>query len=270
MAVKRDYAEVNGTRLYYEIAGSGHPLCLIHGFGMDTQSWDYQFDALVKDYQVFRYDLRGFGKSSPPTDETYAPLEDLQSLINYLGFETAYILGHSLGGFIAIDFALTHAETTSSLILADPAVGGFQWSKEVAEAFFVLPHKAANESGVSSARDALLHFPGFLPAMENPRAAPLFRRMITDYSGWHWFHENPVRSLDPPALPRLGEINIPTLIVLGAENSSDHHKVAEVINHGIKDSQLVLIPEAGHVLQLEAPESFMQTVSDFLRTIQAT
>jgi hypothetical protein len=53
VAVKRDYAEVNGTRLYYEIAGSGHPLCLIHGFGMDTQSWDYQFDALAKDYQVF-------------------------------------------------------------------------------------------------------------------------------------------------------------------------------------------------------------------------
>ena len=61
-------AEVNGTRLYYEVAGSGQPLVLIHGYTLDTRMWDDQFDAFSQQYQVIRYDLRGFGKSDVPTE----------------------------------------------------------------------------------------------------------------------------------------------------------------------------------------------------------
>ena len=75
------FAEVNGTRRYYEIAGAGRPLVLIHGSTLDTRMWDDQFDIFAQHYQVVRYDVRGFGQSALPTDEPYARPNDLKSLL---------------------------------------------------------------------------------------------------------------------------------------------------------------------------------------------
>ena len=98
------------TRLYYEVAGSGHPLVLIHGFTLDTRMWDDQFETFAREYQVVRYDRRGFGKSSLPVDEDYAHADDLAALLEHLGIDRAYVLGLSGGGASAIDFALTYPE----------------------------------------------------------------------------------------------------------------------------------------------------------------
>ncbi len=73
------FAEVNGTRIYYETAGSGHPLVLIHGYTLDTRIWDDQFENFAQRYQVIRYDMRGFGKSSVPTDESYTHPDDMRA-----------------------------------------------------------------------------------------------------------------------------------------------------------------------------------------------
>ena len=75
------FAEVNGTRLYYEIAGSGHPLVLIHGSTLDTRMWDDQFEPFVQHYTVVRYDVRGFGQSALPTGEPHARPDDLKTLL---------------------------------------------------------------------------------------------------------------------------------------------------------------------------------------------
>src|SRR5689334_19941744 len=111
-------AEVNHTRLYYEVAGSGPPLVLIHGFDLDTRMWDDQFEVFAQHYRVVRYDVRGFGKSARPT-EPYAHEEDLKALLDYLGIAQAHIVGMSMGGGIAIDFTLTYPEMTRTLILVD-------------------------------------------------------------------------------------------------------------------------------------------------------
>jgi len=103
------FAEVNGTRLYYEVMGFGQPLILIHGYTLDTRMWDDQIAAFAQNYQVIRYLLRGFGKSGLPTGESYAHLQDLKALLEHLGIDQAHILGLSLGGAIAIDFAITYA-----------------------------------------------------------------------------------------------------------------------------------------------------------------
>jgi 3-oxoadipate enol-lactonase len=71
MQIETGFADVNGTRFYYEIAGSGHPLVLIHGNTLDTRMWDDQFEVFVQQYRVLRYDVRGFGKSAVPTTEPY-------------------------------------------------------------------------------------------------------------------------------------------------------------------------------------------------------
>jgi len=121
------FAEVNGTRIYYETAGSGHPLVLIHGYTLDTRMWDDQFETFAQHYQVIRYDMRGFGKSAFPTDENYTHPDDLRALLEHLEIEHAHILGLSMGGGTAIDFALTYPEVADALISADSILEGFQW-----------------------------------------------------------------------------------------------------------------------------------------------
>src|SRR5690242_8469772 len=101
------FVEVNGTQLYYETQGCGHPLVLIHGGYMDRRMWDDQFHAFAKQYRVIRYDVRGFGKSELP-GVPYADRQDLYALLKHLGVEKTYLLGLSLGGMIALDFTLDY------------------------------------------------------------------------------------------------------------------------------------------------------------------
>lgn len=91
------YADVNKTRLYYEIVGSGETLILLHAFGMDTRQWDDQFELFSQHYRVIRFDLRGFGKSAVPTQVPYTHMEDLKALLDYLEINKAHILGHCYG-----------------------------------------------------------------------------------------------------------------------------------------------------------------------------
>ena len=72
MQVQDGFAQVNGTLLYYETAGSGHPLVLIHGFSLNHRMWDDQFEPFAQQYHVIRYDVRGFGRSAMPTDRDHA------------------------------------------------------------------------------------------------------------------------------------------------------------------------------------------------------
>src|SRR3712207_1103532 len=106
MGVESGFAAVNGTRLYYEVAGEGTPVALIHGFTLDTRMWDDQFLPLAAHYRVVRYDARGFGRSDLPTGEPYSPHDDLRALLEHLGLGPAAITGLSMGGGIAADFAI--------------------------------------------------------------------------------------------------------------------------------------------------------------------
>src|SRR6185436_20780421 len=103
------YAEVNKTKLYYEIAGKGEPLVLIHGSFGDRRFWDLQFTELSKKYKVLRYDVRGYGRSAlPDSTEVYRDSDDLNALMDFLQIKKAHISGLSLGSIVAIDFALAY------------------------------------------------------------------------------------------------------------------------------------------------------------------
>ncbi len=103
------YAEVNKTKLYYEIAGKGEPLVLIHGSFGDRRFWGLQFTELSKKYKVLRYEMRGYGRSAlPDSTEVYRDCDDLNALMDLLKIKKAHICGLSLGSIIAIDFALAY------------------------------------------------------------------------------------------------------------------------------------------------------------------
>src|SRR5579872_3466169 len=112
------FAEVNSTKLFYEVAGEGHPLVLIHGGLVDHHLWDEQFSAFAQHYKVIRYDMRGFGDSGliKVGDAPYSMRDDLHALLQHLGIEKTYIMGLSMGGGMAIDFTLAYPEMVDALI----------------------------------------------------------------------------------------------------------------------------------------------------------
>ena len=119
MLKHQDFATINGTRLYFEIAGSGQPLVLLHGFTLDTRMWDDQFEPLTREFQVIRYDMRGFGQSGPPASERYAHADDLRDLLDHLRVDKAHLVGLSKGGAIALDFTLAYPRRVNKLVLID-------------------------------------------------------------------------------------------------------------------------------------------------------
>jgi pimeloyl-ACP methyl ester carboxylesterase len=264
------FTEVNGTQLYYEMLGEGHPLVLIHGGYMDRRMWDDQFHAFAKHYRVIRYDVRGFGKSKLPP-APYADRQDLSDLLNYLGVEKTYLLGLSLGGIIAIDFTLEHPDMVDALILVGSPVPGFPvellYTEEQLEqqrsrwAAFV---NAIKERNLSTMVDALMQDPTLVPSPNYPAARQRVRNNLSEYSFVWVLDPAPRQDLDPPAYERLTEIHAPTLIMLGGEDDPRLFKDADKLAQDIAGASRVTIAETHHMPNMEKPEEFNAIVLDFL------
>jgi len=263
MKDQQAFAEVNGTHLYYEIAGSGHPLVLLHGFTLDTRMWDEQFEAFARNYRVIRYDRRGYGKAALPTEESYSGIEDLKALLEHLRIDGAYLVGQSAGGAVAIDFALTYPEVSRALVLVDSGLGGYSWSQEpVGESI----RTTARESGVEDAKTQWLAKPLFASAQEKPAVATRLAQIISDYSWWHLINTDPERALDPPAAQRLHEISVPTLIIVGEHELPDAHMIADTLEQ-IPNAHKIVLPSVGHMSNMEDPARFNEVVLNFLAGI---
>lgn len=261
------YAEVNGAKLYYEVAGEGHPFVLIHGGLVDSRSWDDQFDTFAQHYKVIRYDLPGFGKSDLPT-QSFAMHENLYGLLKFLGIEKVYVLGLSLGGSIDTNFALAHPEMVDALILVAPGVGGYSMS----EANRALGDEAdAAVEGGDLAKGVEMEVrmwvdgPERTPEQVDASVRERVREMNThNYEltqGKEWPELLP---LEPPAIGRLGEIHVPTLVVVGDKDISDMHVIADMLTTGIAGAKKVVIPDTAHALNMEKSAEFNRAVLDFL------
>lgn len=261
--IRSRMVEANGTRLYCEVAGSGQAVVLIHGFTLDTRMWDDQFLSLAQRFQVIRYDLRGFGKSALPTPEAYSHVDDLAALLDRLEIPQAYLVGLSKGGAVAIDFAITHPARVGALVLIDTVLGGFHWSAE-GSARDALVWQKAGEGGIQAAKESWLAHPLFEPAQRQPSVAARLSQIVNEYSGWHFVNANPERGLEPPAAERLKELGMPVLALVGEQDIPDFRQISEVISHQVPQTRKMVIPAAGHMSNMEAPELVTQAVMEFL------
>lgn len=267
--VEKGFAEVNGTSLYYEKTGKGNPLILIHGWTLDTRMWDDQFDIFGKQYQVIRYDSRGYGRSALPTDEDYSHSDDLKALMNHLQISKAHVIGLSMGGSIAIKFTLDYPESVTALIAVDATLEGYKWSPDYGTSLDSI-FSIGREVGHDAALERWLNFEIFEPAMQNPEVATRLKEIISDYSGYAW-SSNTVNwgiSTDPPAIERLNEINIPTLVIIGGCDSPDFHTIASTLEQQIPNVRKVVIPGVGHMANMEKSAEFNKIVLDFLSDIK--
>jgi len=263
------YAEVNGTKLYYEVAGSGDPIVLIHGNAGDRRHYDGQFEVFAKSHKVIRYDVRGFGKSSLPVQgEKYGNNDDLKALLEYLGISKAHVAGFSMGSGIAIHFVLTYPEMSRSLISVGPWVGGYnspaaeKLVKDLGEVTSIL-----KESGTKAAAEHFINAPCFNPQMISSRVKNRITEVAYDYSFWHWSNEDPRRYVDPPAARQIERISLPTLIITAEYDIEACREIADLLERKIPNAKKVDIADATHFLLMEKPDEFNKIVLDFLSKI---
>jgi pimeloyl-ACP methyl ester carboxylesterase len=262
------FAPVEGTRLYYEVKGKGPAVVLIHGGQLDSRMWDDQFDVLAKQFTVIRYDVRGFGGSAQ-LDKVYCDADDLGGLLDYLEVKRAHLVGLSLGGRIAVDFAVAHAKRVDSLTLAGPGLAGHEapGAEEVELRMWNLI-KAARDDGPDKVTQMWLKDPFMAPAMEQPRLAARLQRLTRENA--HCWLRNPVlqRSPQPLAAKRLNDIKVPTLLILGERDVPQIKATVETLEKGIKGSQKVVIKGAGHMVNMEKVEEFNEALLGFLSKLK--
>jgi 3-oxoadipate enol-lactonase len=262
----RGYAPVNGGHIYYEMIGDGSALLLVHGFSLDTRMWEDQIDVFASQYRVVCCDIRGFGRSDPPT-RPFSQAGDLHALLSYLGIDQAAILGLSMGGGIATVFSLLYPEATRALMLADSNLWGLRWSPEGVAQWNEI-ERTAREQGVDAARRMWLNHPFFASARERPDLAARLRQMVEDYSGWHWINPDLEIGIRPPPLKRLGEIRAPTLVLVGERDVPDFRRISDVLAAQIPGARQVILPGVGHMSNMEDPDGFNRIVLEFLESIE--
>ena len=262
-SVREGTAQTSGGHVFYEVAGTGDPVVLIHGNTGDRRHWDGQFEALAEHFRVVRYDVRGFGQSSLPIEgEPWSGHDDLAALLDHLNIDRAHVVGWSMGSGIAVDFMLAYPDRTKSLVLVGPWVFGYE--SPAAQNFFDSIAAEIAKNGVEVAVDTWMSAPFFADAIRDPSAEAAFRRIAEDYSWWDWTHTNPVIGIEPGALDRLTDINVPTLILTAEYDISTCLEIADLLESIVPNSRKIVMPDTGHLMHMEKPEAFNRHLIDFL------
>jgi pimeloyl-ACP methyl ester carboxylesterase len=266
IAVKTGYVDVEGARLYYEEAGQGTPVVLIHGGFLDRRMWDGQFEVLARRFRAIRYDVRGHGLSR--TDSvSFADHEDLHRLMVELEVPSATVIGLSMGGQIATDFALAYPEMVSALVLVGPGMSGHTFEDELLRAYMEELTAAFETGGFSAAIEVFARYWCDGPRREPSEVDPAVReKVLTMLAGSdeRWRYWNLSRQLEPPASERLGEIKVPTLAIVGGIDMPVIDGIVDLIMGQVPDARKVVIPDVAHMVNMEKPGEFNDLVVEFL------
>jgi len=261
--------KINDVNIYYEIHGKGEPLVLIAGLASDSQSWLPIIDDLSKKYQVVVFDNRGVGRTKPMDVKTSIQqlADDCIGLINYLGFKTVQLLGHSMGGMIALDCAIRYPEYFSKLILA-------------------------STSAVNSQRNTILFDDWVSYLDDNMKSELWFRNLFYWIFTKRFFEDSETlktavqMSIDYPyaqskvsyknqvnaikefdCFEELSGIKIKTLVVSGDEDMLFSPDESYSVLKTIPGAKFSFVEGAAHSIFMEKPDEFVKVVNDFLNNI---
>jgi 3-oxoadipate enol-lactonase len=242
----------------YDVQGKGPAVVLVTGSNLDRRMWAREAGWLASNHTVVRYDLRAHGASDTAT-MPFRHIDDLFTLLDEVGIQKATLIGLSAGAVIALDAALAEPSRVDRLILVGPGVSGFRSRAQ-------LPFTAALVAALQAhdyvqAGEVLLGSSVFAAPRES---AALVRDMVMENDRLWSIPRAMVLQVERPAIDRLTELKLPTLIMLG-ELDLFQREEAELLARRIAGARLVVIPRGGHLLNLTSPAEFRAEVSQFLR-----
>ena len=261
------YVQANGINIYYESQGEGEPLLLIAGLGATHELWELQVPSFARWYRVVTFDNRGAGDSDKPPEPYSITLfaDDAAALMDALGIERAHVYGQSMGGIIAQEFALRHAQRLKCLVLGCTTFGE-------PNSVLPTPQAAALLSGMPNlpeeqAVERVLEL--FYSPRYRREHAEEARRRIQSYIPLRTppdaYARQLVACLTFDAYDRLPQITAPTLVINGAEDALIPPENSRIMAERIPGAELVLFPEVGHLFFHEVPEEADAAVAGFLR-----
>jgi 3-oxoadipate enol-lactonase len=254
--------ETGGECIYYESLGEGDAVVLCHGLGGNHACWWQVAPALAESHRVVTWDQRGFGNSTRRTG-TYGPepaVDDLVGLLDHLGLERAQIVGQSMGGWVAMGFALRHRARARSLVLTDTLAGVF--SADINDELMrarddvilrlsadaIGQHLALGEEFCERRPDLAFLYQEISSMGDKPDDAEVFAML------------GAMRA--PPE--QVAELGIPVLLVVGENDRLCPSRAMQLVANMIPGSRLEVVPEAGHSPYFEQPERWVRVVGEFL------
>ena len=260
--VKTGYLEVPDGKLYYEVAGEGDWIVLVHDGNLHSVTWDEQLPIFSKSYKVVRYDRRGYGKSTYPA-KPYSNIEDLAEVFRQLHIDKATLMGMSAGGGLVLDFTLEHPDKVSALVLVGAVVSGYGYSDHMRTRGGNLDPKIFSDP--AKLADYMCHKDPYTFYEGNKEAKKRgYDYLMNNLQNYRMDKYNFLKGAKRPALPNLKEIKVPALIIVGEYDIPDCHAHAGAIETGIAGSKRVIINKSGHIVPLEQPAIFNDVVLTFL------
>lgn len=254
----------------YDRAGprGGLPIVLLHAGIADRRMWDPQWKALTDEYDVVRLDLRGYGESGEPPRGPLSPVDDLLDLLTTLRIDRCHLVGASFGAGVAVETALTRPGLVASLFLSAP--GGSLIAEATADlrAFFDAEGSAlasddldaAVEANVSWWVDGPHRVAAEVDAGVREQVRRMQRRAFELTADW----DVDQQELEPPALDRLGEIDVPTLVLVGALDVDAIQDTARRVTAGIPGARRVDWPDTAHLPSMERPDDFLSLLRSWV------
>lgn len=257
------------TTLNYEIAGQGETVILGHAGFVDSRMWDSQWDAFAEKYRVVRFDMQGYGQSTPAT-QPISRSEELLSLMDTVNIEKAHLVGCSLSGEAYIDFAIKHPEKVLSLTVINATPSGFEMHGEppryMMEMFGAMQQgdiDTASELQIRIWIDGMYREPDEVDSNVRQKAGEM-NKIAVENNTFFIADSQSVNPLTPPAIERLHKIVCPTLIINGGLDHPEMMRAAEMMANEIPNANHQTIKAAAHLPNMEKPEIFNQIVLDFL------
>jgi 3-oxoadipate enol-lactonase len=258
------YLEIPGARLYYEVAGQGPPVLLLHAGVAHLRMWDEQVAAWRDRFRVICYDQRGFGRTTGD-DVAFSNRDDLRRLLDHLRVERAALVGASRGGAISIDFSLEQPERVSALVVVGSGLGGFEGPGDGIDwdAMEALYRARAWEELVE--REVQIWTDGV--GQPPTRVSPSVRQRMTEMGLQNYRAEQPAEQaqpLAPPAAGRLPEINVPTLVMWGTLDTPGVIAAGQKIAAEVAGARSHVFEGVAHMVNLERPAELNRLVGEFL------
>jgi pimeloyl-ACP methyl ester carboxylesterase len=262
------FVSIDNAKLYYEVAGAGTPLVMVHAGVADSRQWDNEFTYFSQSNQVIRYDMRGYGKSEP-VDGEFSHMSDLVSLLDTLGVhEPIVIMGCSMGGGLAMDFALSHPSRVKALVMVDSAPSGLELDVPTPAKF--AEAEKAFESGdldLLAEIETQIWFDGMGRTPEQVNAA--MRKLLYEMNRLALSHEvkglgKRLPNTETPAFDRLERLGMPVLIIVGSHDTPYILAAADYMKEKIKSADKITIEDAAHLPNMDQPQEFQNIVEQFL------